>query len=71
MACMIRSAILIESEIAATNLGAGGPPFQSANLRADKIDAAISRTRFRPSSEKLLEAKIWRICYFASMDGRQ
>lgn len=47
---MIRSAMLIESEIAATNFGDGGPPFQSANLRAAKIDAAISKTRFRPSS---------------------
>jgi hypothetical protein len=50
MARMIRSAIPIESEIAATNFGDGGPPFQSANLRAAKIDAAISKTRFRPSS---------------------
>jgi hypothetical protein len=47
---MIRSAIPIESEIAATNFGDGGPPFQSASLRAAKIEAAISSTRFRPSS---------------------
>ena len=47
---MIRSAMLIESEIAAANLGEGGPPFQSANRRADKIDAAIRRTRLRASS---------------------
>lgn len=47
---MIRSAILIESEIAATNLGEGGPPFQSASRRAARIDAAISSTRLRPSS---------------------
>ena len=47
---IIRSAILMESEIAAINFGDGDPPFQSANLRAAKIDAAISSTRFLPSS---------------------
>jgi len=47
---IIRSAILIESEIAAINFGDGDPPFQSATLRAAKIDAAISSTRFLPSS---------------------
>lgn len=47
---IIRSAILIESEIAAINFGDADPPFQSASLRAAKIDAAISSTRFLPSS---------------------
>jgi hypothetical protein len=50
MARMIRSAIPIESEIAARNFSDGGPPFQSDSLHAAKIDAAISETRFRPSS---------------------
>ncbi len=46
-----RSAIVIASEIAASNDGEGRPS-QFASLRAARILAAISRTRFRPSSTK-------------------
>jgi hypothetical protein len=46
---MILSAIVIESATQASNAG-DGLPSQCASLRAAKMAAAMSRTRFRPSS---------------------
>src|SRR5260370_4369602 len=46
----ISSAHLIASAMAATVAGTRFPPSQFASFRAAKIDAAMSSTRFRPSS---------------------
>jgi hypothetical protein len=49
MACSMRSAMLIESDRAATNFGEGGPPLQLKSLRAVRIEAAIRSPPLRPS----------------------
>jgi hypothetical protein len=46
MARMIRSAIPIESEIAARNFGDGGPPFQSDILRDSPTSTFACATVF-------------------------
>jgi hypothetical protein len=47
---MISSAHRTASAMAATVAGTRFPPSYCASFRAAKIDAAINKTRFRPSS---------------------